>query len=353
MAQSVRELGPDAGASQPRFIPLEDSQAAFSVPGKVMLSGEYAVLEGGPCLAITVTPRLKATVTVRAHGFTVISSHWPDAVTFTDRPRVADDRQVLCDTVWQCAQRWQVSGALVAVSSDLDPRHGVGTSSALRLSLTLAFGALAGKLSEQARLEEARFAWSLQQQDQSLASGYDILTQLLGGLVAYQPQPPWPGPLVRSTAAAGASSFHFFVGGRGSPTGPVARATHEWLGRKSLWPELLQLTNTFQGAMQRAFCEGDLAPELFAMMGEHRAIFRGSPADVPAWHEVLAKLPGCDRRWGYKTTGAGGEDALLVIAREEELVALRQGLARIGLRPYPGAFTSAGAQEISVEGDLS
>lgn len=82
------------------------------------------------------------------------------------------------------------------IDTGIDHRHGFGSSSALRLGIIAAIKILAKqKFFKNHKLIELNIdekesialrAVEYQRADQTLASGYDIITQLMGGLIEYK-----------------------------------------------------------------------------------------------------------------------------------------------------------------------
>ena len=59
---------------------------------------------------------------------------------------------------------------------------------------------------------------------------------------------------------------------------------------------------------------------------------------LPALHN----LSGLDRQWSWKTSGAGGEDALLVIGHQQDIAAATACLAELGWQRFAYSVTAQG-----------
>ena len=160
-----------------------------------MLAGEYAVLYGGDALAFTVDRLMEISVSRHPERFCLMSNLWQQPVIFggeTPPEQAASDPFI--ETVLLGAQKCGLDGATVDVRSALMTRFGIGSSSALRLGVLLALRGLdaeEGYFSEsprEAHWEQASLALELQKRQQQAASGYDIATQLIGGLVRFSPE---------------------------------------------------------------------------------------------------------------------------------------------------------------------
>jgi mevalonate kinase len=204
-------------------------------PAKLMLAGEYAVLAGGRALAVTLdcwlTARLRR---VAGEGITVRSNLWPSAQHIAPGADLQELRGTpLLHAVAEAAKRYGIERAELSIESTIDVSHGIGSSSALRLAVAMAMAEAHGSWSDESALLDghtvadafadatwgaARLAVALQREAQGGASGYDVATQLVGGLVSFTSSDDlsmWPG---RIHAFEGASLsrlaqlVHVYVG---------------------------------------------------------------------------------------------------------------------------------------------
>lgn len=316
------------------------------VPGKVMIAGEYGVLRGGGAAACTIS-----------HALTVHFDPCPNKKLevesdLWDHPQYVsanspESSEPLLNCVRFCAEKYNVWNGRIRVSSKLDLHHGVGSSSALRLGTLLAFATYASQKTPSAtdRWDLAREGYILQQKAQSFASGYDLATQNLGGLVVVRPlvQPEfWPGSLTRISSVTDSLNRQIaaFVGGRGAPTGPVVSDTMEWADRSGKWDAILSVNEALIERVIR-WLTGELADqEVFSVCREHRMIFADSPHFPRTLINEILKIDGCDESWSFKTTGAGGEDALLMLGNWQPIAC---ELSKLGWTPAPFQFRNGGA----------
>lgn len=325
------------------------------IPGKLMLAGEYAVLAGGQALAVTVDHFLTVTATrgTPGSGLIIASPLWPEplSVTGADLPPVA---KPFADAAQRLATRYGLSAVRLTADDGIDVAHGLGSSGALRLGTAMALAQLAGHPgSAQAA---AAAAYDLQQSGQGVASGYDIITQQHGGLVLSAPCAPgvtWPGAietLPQGSLARLAGHLAIFVGGRGAPTGPVSRATARWLTAHHLNATLFDLSQTLVQALVAALTasrDDDRWPAVHAAIGAHRRLLAQGPHAPHHVLQALATLPGLDQTASFKTTGAGGEDALIVFGDGAVHAAAAQALRPLGWQRLDAMVTTHGAEFIA------
>lgn len=332
------------------------------VPGKVMLAGEYSVLGGGRALAATVNRALAVEANDRPEFGRVVmveSNLWSDSRRVEAGVDPAEYREEpLLEAVARGMELYGVAGAEVKVGSSLEVSFGIGSSSAIRLAVMVALEDLARlKRGEPSRSvaelwPAAREALRLQRNAQKQASGYDIATQLVGGLALFTPSPEideWPAscstlPDKRGLEALNAL-VHVYVGGRGAPTGRVTTETLAWLGERGLLHRVHAATEDLIEDFHRALAEPEDPRRLAALaraVQAHRRIFGASPHFPAALAAALEALPDEGRSWSFKTTGAGGEDALLLIGPEVETQPAATLLEAAGWRRLPTPFTAVG-----------
>ncbi len=223
------------------------SSVTVRVPGKVMLAGEYSVLKGETALAVTVDQHLFVRLQDRmADGRCLVASNlWPAARSVGLEDQANPDPLVAA--VARGMALYHVQDVALRIDSELDVRHGLGSSSALRLGVLLAMEDVArsraGKPAERPRAELwdiGREAVLLQRQAQAQASGYDVAIQLAGGMALIKPDlssagpaaaRDWPGdftPLPHAALNELGKVAHLFVGGAGAPTTSVMQTTLAW-----------------------------------------------------------------------------------------------------------------------------
>ena len=330
-------------------------RAQVSIPGKVMLAGEYAVLQGGATLSTTISGALTVEVTYGNTGETRVSSDiWLDDITLLATARVEDyQHDPLCQAILAGRKLYNVNADCVKVTSNLDVRHGVGTSSAIRLGVLMGMQAISNPAIPSDRWEIARAALDLQRHSQPDASGYDFATQLNGGLLRLEfgsnrSEPKWFSQIEQLGQEARdrlTTKVHLFVGGKGAPTARVMQTTLQWIADNDLDQEIYAGSERLVTAFEAALREDSLAHDqlLFAQMGNFRKIFTASPEFPRNIADKVSACKNCDRSWSFKTTGAGGEDALLVAGKNEDLGEVFAILEGNGWQPMPYEFTDQGA----------
>jgi mevalonate kinase len=195
-------------------------------------------------------------------------------------------------------------------------------------------------------------AYRLQKQQQSQASGYDIITQWQGGIVSLVPTPNhWPGTITPYSSGAIDTLNHYvhiLVGGKGAPTKTVMNATLDWLQENRALPKLAEISEDmieeFDHGLTHGQFDSDALKRLFCLFKQHRHTFVGSPCYPESIVSILEAIPDCDSNWSFKTTGAGGEDALILLGPKEILPGVLEHLHPFGWELSPFQFSSVGSQ---------
>ena len=320
-----------------------------------MLAGEYAVLRGAHALAATVNQFITVDVTYDPNRFTweIHSDLWPEA--FLLRDQHSPQSEILCDAVQSAARRAGLSGGVVKVTSQIDIKHGLGTSSAIRLGVCAAMQTLRSGVDHQrssgVSTQAVHDAWALQVAKQGMASGYDIATQYAGGLVEFTYQYEdnhWHPHWFKHQIDALPQIAHIFVGGKGAPTKTTMQSTAAWLDGGNRVERLVDASE----ALVDAFLNMIRWPtkitlkKLFAAAASQRILFTANPNFPIEVASRLADIPGLDQTWSWKTTGAGGEDAILILGTKDEITLATEALRDIGWYPLNIQFTAKG---ISIE----
>jgi mevalonate kinase len=302
---------------------------SVSCPGKIMLAGEYAVLDGGRALAHTIDARMRVTFDMSPSGETTIHSNlWPKAITYPS----SSEELALQSIAFFESQLGKLPTLQIKIESELEVQHGVGSSSALRLCLVTGLAQLMHK--ELKQQDFMKMAFQDQKRFQTLASGYDIITQALGGLVCVSfSDLAWPSTCFKASSPH-LEKVKIYVGGKGAPTKPTAISTAKWLNQNVKKEDLLEKSED----LVEAWFDSNIV-NLLKKIELHRELFKESPS-FPASLE-MALSPFQDRsRWTWKTTGAGGEDAILLIGDPPKEAV--QSLNQLGWYPSKYQFSEFG-----------
>lgn len=322
-----------------------------SAPGKLVLTGEYAVLEGAPALVLALDRRARVTLRERAGAGWVIDA--PDLDIHAALGQLDGQRHLRWSGVaaGDAGRLALVAAVLEATIADgglpgfhatldtgtffssTDPRHklGLGSSAALTVALAGAICARAGRSPPPA---ERLIAAHRRMQD-GRGSGLDIAASLTGGTIVYrlragQPQiapVAWPAGL----------RFACVWSGKAASTGVFLRDLAAWRKRApARYAALMRELALCAEAAATAFADNAVSTLLDAVTAYAAGLARLGAASgldiVSAEHRVLAAIA-AECGVVYKTCGAGGGDIGIALTVDAgRLQTFRQRVAQAGLQ---------------------
>jgi len=322
-----------------------------SAPGKLVLTGEYAVLEGAPAIVLALDRRARVTLRDNAGTGYVIDApdlgvH--DALGYLDGQQhchwsgvdaTTTDRLALVASV---LETMALDGGLPGFHVTLDThtffftasahhKLGLGSSAALTVALAGAVHARAGRGAPSA----GRLLAAHRRVQGGRGSGLDIAASLTGGAIVYclragQPQitpVPWPTGL----------QFACAWSGKAASTGVFLRRLAAWRERvPARYTALMRELTLCAEAAAAAFADNVISTLLEAVTAYAAGLARLGVASgldiVSAEHRVLAAIA-AECGVVYKTSGAGGGDIGIALTVDaERLQAFRQRVTQAGLQ---------------------
>lgn len=298
-----------------------------SAPGKLMLFGEYAVLEGHRALALCVDRRIRCEVRRGGDRLLLCSPGVFEPpvdlpASALGQPDCPDPRLAL---LWPILRAHLDGGATLRFEAEFPPSWGLGSSSASTLA---AAGALAGV--SPARFIEARDA---QRALQGAASGYDVATQLLGGCVAYRDADPPEMERVEPTAEP--DWIVAWTGAKAKTGGMIRQVRRRFPAGSPIYGEIGALAERGIDLLR----SGDLAG-LGAALDAGQALLASLGAVPEELARRVAAVQASPGVLGARMSGAGGGDCVLVLAADRP-VAL-EAVRKAGLEPLDLAIEPRG-----------
>lgn len=295
-----------------------------SAPGKLMLFGEYAVLEGHRSVALCFDRRIRCTATRGGDRVTVVSPGVFEPS--IDLPAAALDQGPAPDPrlglLWPILRAHARGGVHLVFDAGFPPTWGLGSSSASTLA---AAAALAGRGGVD-RFAEVRDA---QRALQGSASGYDVATQLLGGYVLYR---DGESAELQPLLVDAEPSWVVAWTGTKVGTGPMIRRVRErFPPGHAVYARIGALAERGADLLR----EGDLSG-LGAALDEGHGLLEelGAVPDEPA--AIVRALQADPDVLGARMSGAGGGDCILILAADPTYAAAAargHGLEVLDLHP--------------------
>jgi phosphomevalonate kinase len=312
---------------------------AASAPGKFVLSGEYAVLDGAAAICVAVDRR--AVVTIETHGgdHSVVSA--PGFSTATGRFTAGDGRLTwlggggdfgLFESVWNASRPAAIEGPL-AISLDTmlfrdagsGRKIGLGSSAALTVAIATALASLGGADAAPAAHEAHR------QFQGGSGSGVDVACSIAGGVIEYRMEDR------RSTPVAWPDGLYCSVLWSGIATGTKGQLVR--FGDQPASPARDELCEASEAAA--VALAGGEAAEVLAELGRYTQALRrfdethGLGIFAAGHAELVERAAG--QGLVYKPCGAGGGDIGVALATSRaslasfEQTAAHSGFTRLEL----------------------
>ncbi len=297
---------------------------AASAPGKIVLSGEYAVLEGAPAICSAVERRARAAITqspgerhrVVAPGYSSVDGRFT-ATQGQMRWQQGGEEYPLVNAVWRILQP-DIDTALTLMLDTSEFREptsgaktGIGSSAALTVALTAALAEASAAVHDVA----AAAAAAHREFQLGKGSGIDIACSIAGGLVEYCMQ----GRRVTPVEWPRGLQYALLWSGIPVSTGSQLSRWQKSTTRPSLGA-LVEASAEIANAWRRGDAAElldqyhDYGDALFTFGDEHELdIYAAGHADVAA----AAKRSGLF----YKPCGAGGGDVGIVLGLDAGEVA--------------------------------
>ncbi len=300
------------------------NSVTVSAPGKIVLSGEYAVLHGGPAVAAAVDRRARVTLQANASGLVEVEA--PGFQPGCYRYRASADGKLesldtapepgafdLFERAWAAYPLATDTGVSVTLDTRqfvaADRKLGLGSSAALCVALT---AALSGHTDA---TEIARRAGKVHREFQGGGSGVDVASAAHGGIILFRAEPATTQTLTMP------SGLHVAVLWSGQPasTAERIRTLADGLQRGEGRATLDQLVQA-SAMLARCWQRGD-AQELLACYPRYNQALQAFDADhnldiYGAGHAELAAVADA-AGLVYKPCGAGGGDVGVALSLEQ------------------------------------
>jgi phosphomevalonate kinase len=344
-----------------------------SAPGKLVLLGEYAVLEGAPALSLAVNRRASVRIVTRTDGLCEVSApdlnvlgaalsigndgdlHWECSAVDADTLR-------LVDNVWRGLQHEGLApppgegfslhldtAGFFRIDGPSRVKLGLGSSAALTVALASALAVYAGHGESTAdrprwlrRLLRMHGAWQ-----GGRGSGVDIASSLNGGLIAYRLQGPDRVPSFTSLdwPVAGVHSLFVWSG--------HAVSTADSLRRLALWRERhhadyaahMRDLGVLSESAVAAVEQGNGADFVAVAAAYAAALERfGAACGLEIFCDAQRRVARMAARVGvsYKPCGAGGDFGVIFTQDAERLARIRQDMLAEGLHDIHLSVDAAG-----------
>ncbi len=349
-------------------------EVVASAPGKLVLLGEYAVLEGAPALVMAVNRRARVRIAAQAAGVCEVNA--PDLGITHQALRLGDDglpdwgadtetakRLKLVDQILRGLARESLSlpagrGFRLTLDTaeffDADsvarPKLGLGSSAALTVALASALAVFAGRGAVTANRKvwiDKLLALHRDFQD-GRGSGVDVAASLVGGLLSYRLRGDNQGPYFEPLdwRFMGLKHLSVWSGRAASTSDLLAQLSHWRESHDADYRAHMQALTTIAEAARQAVIDqrGDELLKCTASYAEALHAFSDNTGlnIFSPEHQQLTKIA-AQSGVCYKSCGAGGGDFGIALCLDtERLNDARKRITAAGFRCLPLACDEQG-----------
>ena len=309
-----------------------------SAPGKLVISGEYAVLAGAPALVAAVDRRVTCTLTPKdSGGWRFVSTGFEGDQTLS-KEDVFDAPPTTIPGVARRSMAAVDAPEHIEVRIDSSPCYrdgiklGIGSSAATVTALATAFGVMAGEAPHLNDLYE------LHADFQGGGSGLDVATSVTGGVIRFEDRVATPVRL------PGGIQLAFVFTGSGSRTAALLETFDEWRQRGTTAP-LERLA-----AAAREVVDSTMYPDAFLdALGEYTDLLErfDQSTRIGIFGPGHRRAREFSSRHGvvYKPCGAGGGDTGVALsANDEAIKAFKRQAGATGLVVLDMAISPVGVR---------
>ena len=329
-----------------------EGRLVASAPGKLMISGEYAVLEGGRAMVAAVSRRARVTLDTSAgisDGSEAPSNRWPESKTFPPEVLLTLEKAELSyGKLGHDAMHMNLSLDVQSLREG-DKKLGLGSSAAASVATAAVVAMGTGRDVDKERYEIMALALEGHRAVAPEGSGADVIASALGGFVA----------LARDSEGididplSGGLGFVWRVVWTGQParTSDLVRATKLLAETsRSAYDAALEPIGLASQRLIDAFEGNDVDTAIQAIRAHHAAMRAlGEAANVPivTLELDLAAQLAHEEQGAAKPSGAGGGDvAIALFSSEEHALSFEAKCRARGLLPVP---MTLGVEGVRVE----
>ncbi len=302
--------------------------SSVHIPGKILLSGEYSILEDGCGLAISCQASHKVSLFTKDKNestpdLSISSNIWhKPKLYYKNKPHSYRD-----DFISQIANLFLNLDLNVSLEIKLQSEStlkGMGSSTAMRIGLFWLYHAYSQTPVKKPEI----IKWTTQNQrefQKGKASGFDALCQVHGGLLEFNGLDKDKYLKHQSISQVDFDHFSDYIhlaqpcNEPPSHTGNEILSNLEWANTPLKKNKLKQLSHQQTKFLIECSRGGQLPEEFYSCVGKVRNFWKQSPNSLSSTIQGLDTISECDKNWSFKPVGAGGKDGYLFFGKTKDL----------------------------------
>ncbi len=311
------------------------NEIVVSIPTKITLFGEHAVVYGKPAIATTIPVYIEVSGVLVREPVLIINMKNPVYIYVerisidrtskkfgisTDKKHIEQLIRYIVTALEICEEDLRIdkgNGYIVNINSELPPGIGLGTSAAISVGMVtlceLLNNGIAIDAIEKAKEKIAYLAWKTEQRVQGMASPMDTFTITFGGLRYIDPKIPQARPINMN------KEIYVLVGAteRKSTTAELVRRVRIMKEKNpSLISIIMDGIEQIVSEAYKALINGDW--DYLGMLMNINHGFLEALGVVDEKHSNIVHILRKSGALGAKTSGAGGGGAFIALAKNNE-----------------------------------
>ena len=316
------------------------NSVSSTAPGKVVLSGEYAVLAGAPAIVAAVGRRARCAMKILSCGGWTFQTHRSDWYSRHSREEIcseleANDPANLVRTIDVSVELPEHAEVLIDTKAFFmrNNKLGIGSSAA---ALVATYSALSYIVESQPSFEEVRDAHVSWQGGRG--SGVDVAASWFGGTLLYQ------NGMAQSVQLAPELCFSFIFTHTSSSTLDKLKRFQDWQTEKP-YRELTNLVGKAESVVNSISDASDYLGTMNMYIEALRSMDRASELGIWGSGHNEAALAAEHLGITYKPCGAGGGDVGVGISTEPDRNTMfEESVLGLGFTVLDLAITNKGVQ---------
>lgn len=309
------------------------NEITVSAPGKLMLFGEYAVLEGEPCLTAAVNRRMTVKVTKTEtkqfvlHAKDLQIDNYKKSLQDLGNGEVPKDAKFAETVVKNFFQQFpeKQSGVVVETHAPFSKNFGFGSSAATTVALWYALIHLFSLSLSKKELFD--FAYKTVLDVQKGGSGFDIASSLYGGVLYYLSG----GKKIEQVKVNDFPLIVGFTGVKADTTLFIQAFKEKKKNNKKVFEETCRSIGRVVDQARKTIEKGDWE-KTGKLMDENRALlsrFSVNDMSIPMLEKLISSVKK-NGSYGAKLSGAGGGDCMITLAPKEKKEAVGKAIVDAG-----------------------